>query len=184
MSLMTTALTARINERRRHVGDLVRRRDELSRQIEVANIELRAYEEALSLLGAEVSPDNRATGTPTLPLKEQNAPREGGTVSYAVSRMSERWFPLFRELQRRMPRTMTNKEMKELFSDSGQPIDDQYLRSSLYKFTERGWLTRVAVGQYTITDLGIRALNFKKAREDGAENDSSGGAIISPLPKE
>jgi hypothetical protein len=152
--MSTQALLAKVTERRRAIADLVRRRDELARQIEVGQVELRAYEDALTLVeGAE---EDTLSNNAPVAVEEPSG--------YAAARMSDLWVLAFDEMRRRRPQTISIAEIKSVGGSHGLPITDVSIRKALGKFTGRGWLDRVAMGKYSITDTGVRALETQSSR--------------------
>lgn len=150
----TNALIAKVTERRRSIQEMVRRRDDLTRQIEVRQVELRAYEDALALVNAEEEPQR--------PQTESDEHKE--TSGYAAARMSDLWRAVFEAMRQRKPQTISIPDIKDIAASRNFETNDQSIRSSLHKFTARGWLDRVTIGNYTITEAGERALDVRASR--------------------
>lgn len=158
---MTDSLTSRIEERRRALAGLIRRRDDITRQIQTAEIELRAYEDAMSLV-SDRKPVKEDHSQPSLPNGSISAPTASASgIEYAAARMSKQWRLIFTEMKNRRPIPITIAQMRALAEQHNITVNDQSMRSALHKFSERGWLDRIKMGQYTITDTGIRALDVK-----------------------
>ena len=85
-------------------------------------------------------------------------------IGFAAARMSEQWHLIFTEMRNCHPLPINIPEMKTIAEQNNMTVNDQSIRTSLHKFSERRWITRVGMGQYVVADLGIRALEEKASR--------------------
>jgi hypothetical protein len=166
---MSDSISSRIDDRRRALAGLIRKRDDLTRQIQTTEIELRAYEDALVLMTANnnVNKDHSRTATPERAPPPPKFTPKG--IGYAASRMSDQWRLIFTEMKKRNPAPMAIQEMKGLAAQNNIVVNDQSVRTSLHKFSARGWINRVGMGEYTITNLGIEALDMRASAEEALE---------------
>ncbi len=170
---MSTSLSSRVAERRRTLTELVRKRDDLSRQIEIAEIELRAYEDALKLVAGDDV--NRPTADIVATLKStinpdaatQDPTQKNISPSYAANRMTDRWYLIFKEMEARRPKPISIPEIAAILRNAGIEPNEQSLRSGLHKFVGRDWLVRSGYGEYKISPHGVDALRVRERSGGG-----------------
>ena len=126
----------------------------LQRQLQDAQIELRALRKARNALCADDA------GVAADQVQQPQADRGHRALKRSLK---DTWAETLRDIAKRPGRQTTSEDVSAYFEARGWPLTNANLRSQLSTYTERGFLRRIGVGSYQLTDDGLRAVGFDPA---------------------
>lgn len=160
MPFMSGPLLRKIAEKRASIaernGRIASLRADLSRaELEqaIAEAELNAYEDALTLVG----PAAKQKRPPRAPAGDMKRP------------LKDIWLCVLKGMADRHPQTTSNDKIIEIAESGGFKLNRENLRSQMGQYNQRGIVERVTQGEYRLTDNGARLIGVDLNDETPAD---------------
>ncbi len=125
----------------------------LRQQLAMAEVELRAYEHAASLVVIAPTPPAPSVQPPRLESPRASTPRQTG-----------HWAALLQEIGQMFPDSFTIDDAVRIAEAGGYPVNRNALRSNLANYVNRGEVERVSQGVFRLTARN-ESVNVTKADE-------------------